>query len=132
MLSEVVLCAAISCHPAPCAMAEMEGQRNVIPAAYARLFRQINGSVNILGAIDMTDFIRNDFSGVPGVSEVVVNRQGNEFEVQVFLAKFERDLRRKVYAKEEALYREFPSYSFSFNLIDASESNNVLEGTIPG
>jgi len=78
----------------------------------------------------MTDFLKTDFSGVPSVSEVVVNRQGNHFEVQVFLTKFERGLRKKVYAKEEALYREFPSYSFSFNLVDASEPNNVLEGTI--
>jgi len=84
-----------------------------------------------LEAIDITDFIRNDFSSIPSVSEVAVHRRGTEFEVQVFLTNFDRDLRRKVYAKEEALYREFPSYSFSFNLVDASESNNVLEGTIP-
>jgi hypothetical protein len=102
----------------------------MFPTAYAGLFPQIRGSVTIVNAIDMTDFIKTDLSSVPSVSDVEVRRRGNDFEVNVFLANFERTLRRRIYAKEKALHREFPDYSFDFNLVDVSEQNDVLDSAV--
>ncbi len=131
MLSEVVLCTVISCHPIGHSTAETQEQRKMFPTAYARVFPQIRDSVNTLKAIDMIEFIKADFSSVSSVSEVIVDRNGNDFEVRVFLKEFDRaDFRRRVYAKEKDFYREFPAYSFDFLLLDASDhSDNVYEGS---
>jgi hypothetical protein len=71
----------------------------------------------------MTTFLTADFSAIKGVCDVNVLRRGNDFRVDVSLGRFERDIRRKVYAKQKALYREFPDYSFDFRLVDASQSS---------
>lgn len=100
----------------------------MFPQAHSRSFTQSCHAQGILKAIDMTDFIKTDFSSVPHVSDVEVSRNGRDFAVTVYLTNFDRPFRRKVYAKERAMYREFPQYSFDFNLVDASQQIDDVFG----
>jgi hypothetical protein len=107
----------------------MQEQGKMFRTANAVIFSQVHDSVSTIEVIDMTDVIRADFSSVPSVSDVIVERDGKDFEVRVFMKDFDRqDLRRRVYAKEKGFYREFPEYSFDFLLLDASDNpDHVLE-----
>src|SRR5579863_6153636 len=76
--------------------------------------RESDFQVDWLGAVDMSDFIQCDFSSVPQVSDVRVQQRGDEFNVEISVTDFDRKVRNKIYAKEKALYREFPSLFFEF------------------
>jgi hypothetical protein len=69
-------------------------------------------------AID--DFIATDFTSVREVRDVRVSHNGNLFKAEITVSSFDRSVRRKVYAKQRGFYREFPSLSFEFYLIDGS------------
>jgi hypothetical protein len=84
----------------------------------------------VLQTLDMTQFIRADFSSVNWVRDVHVSQDRDRFTVEVILSSFEKDVRRKVYTKQRASYREFPTLGFSFYLVDASRS--ALDNAIAG
>jgi hypothetical protein len=98
------------------------GKTEVIPVScMSPIVASPDGST-ILQALNMAEFIMADFSSVTGVQNVLVSQDRDRFTVEVILSSFERDVRRKVYSKQKAFYREFPSLDFYFYLVDASRS----------
>lgn len=82
-------------------------------------------SMQTAESTDMASFITTDFRSVRGVSEVSVKKSGSDdYSVVVEMVRFDRATRRKVYAKEQSLYREFPNVRFDFDVIDASDAAN--------
>jgi len=78
--------------------------------------------------LNMSDFIQADFSAIHGVRDVRVSSTPSRISVEVYMSAFGKDVRRKVYAKQRAFYREFPHQEFSFYLVD--ESRSTLENAI--
>jgi len=74
--------------------------------------------------------LADEIENIDGVRDVRVNRNGAAFSVDIDLLNFDKASRRRVYAKEKDLYREFPNYTFNFCLIDASGTTtaNALNG----
>ncbi|MGP8244796.1 MAG: hypothetical protein ACLQVN_09795 [Bryobacteraceae bacterium] len=106
---------------AVCKQRESE-KTEVIPVAYTSSIIVCPNSGTVLQALNMTEFIAADFSSVPEVRDVRVSQDRDQFTVEVVLSSFKKDVRRKVYSKQRAFYREFPSLGFSFYLVDASRS----------
>jgi hypothetical protein len=98
------------------------GKTEVIPVSCTSPMVVFPNSSTVLQALDMTEFITADFSSVQGVRDVRVSHDRDRFTVEVVLSSFEKDVRRKVYSKQRAFYREFPALGFSFYLVDASRS----------
>lgn len=76
----------------------------------------------------MSDFIKADLGSLHGVSNVSVRSSNGQYHVSVYLRDFTRASRRMVYSKELSLVREFPSLSFGFNVIDASQA--TIDGAL--
>ena len=74
------------------------------------------------GGDEMSEFVRSDFGSARSVRQVEVDRTENSFSIVAHLASFEKGVRRMLYAKQKALYREFPMYSFDLMLVDASDA----------
>lgn len=81
--------------------------------------------------VELDEFIRADFMAVRGVSGVRVDQVQKHLTVEVELVAFDRATRRKVYAKERELYREFPDYEFGFLLVDSSRTADDAHGIRP-
>ncbi len=100
-----------------------ERQTDVVSVAASKL-ATVFPSVTVTHQVDFAGFVAADFGTVKGVSGVEVTMlSAQRFAVATHLSIFERAVRRRVYAKQQALSREFPMYSFDFLLIDGSDAH---------
>ena len=120
MIGEAALAVALG--TAICKQRE-NGKTEVIPMACIGLKAAVPNSRIVLQASGMGEFIAADFSSVNGVQSVRVTDKRDRFTVEVVLSSFDKDVRRKVYAKQKAFYREFPTFDFDFYVVDASLEN---------
>jgi hypothetical protein len=65
--------------------------------------------------------VREEFSEVSGVGDVAIGQNGQTVSVGVEMLSFDRATRRRVYAKERKLCRDFPNHTFNVYLIDQSQ-----------
>src|SRR5271157_3746606 len=88
---------------------------SMIPNAWVMAVEQV--PCPLLPAVSVSDLIAADIGSLPGVSAVFTQRRGDFFTVDVMLNRFEFDVRRKVYLKEQGLYDAFPEYDFDFRVM---------------
>jgi len=68
---------------------------------------------------DLNKFIGFEFSVVPEVEYVyTVLRDNRVFYVWIVISAWEKKVRERVYAREQAIMDEFPSFSFDFYVVD--------------
>jgi hypothetical protein len=98
---------------------------SMTPNAYVTVVQRV--PCQTAPTLSLSDSIAADIGSIAGVSEVSAQRRGDYFSVDVMLNRFEFDVRRKVYLKEQELYDAFPEYDFDFRVMpdSAAESDAV-------
>lgn len=110
------------------------GDRNEKPAILARPRPQLEfllasndtKCVNASSGKTAEAIMNEEFEELAGVERVMITREGSIFSIDIDMSVFDRDTRRRVYAKEQKLYNDFPKYSFNIHLNDRSRRHVAI------
>jgi hypothetical protein len=113
-----------------CRRNDPNGALGVLPTSQTSVIESVLATPTAFQAIDMSGFITADFNAIETVESVRIRRKHDDFIVEVKVSSFDERTRRAVYAKQKALYREFPNLDFEFHVIDGS--NEPLQNAFSG
>jgi hypothetical protein len=79
---------------------------------------------------DVPEEVTSRFSGINGISGIVVKPSGqDEYEILIYLSRFDSSVRRCIYAQEREIYEKFPDVSLDFIVVDSSETDDAANDT---
>jgi hypothetical protein len=115
IIAETIIVLGTACWSLPSKRRRSETQMNYITCGSSE-----QNCFQISDSATMEESLQSELEEIVGVHSVQVERNGNDFMVEVTLHSLAFEIFERVIEKEIALFDEFPNLNFRFNIQPAS------------